>query len=116
MNDGRPLGRVPLLLLFLGLGGARRSTEKHHYRVALGRDVAKEENIATATAETLEHRIAQLTVLVEADFFTLGANQMIDNMTATGTATPVAEPFLRQLTPDHVHRVVNATIATRMCW
>ena len=64
--------------------GAGYTTEQHNDRVCLGWDEPQQEGVSAAAVVTLEHRLTKRTVSMETDFFALGADQVVDDVTGGG--------------------------------
>ena len=77
-------GHPPVHVLEAALLGTGYTTEQHNDRVGLGWDEPQQEGVSAATVVTLEHRLTKRTVSMETDFFALGADQVVDDVTEGG--------------------------------
>ena len=74
----------PVHVLETGLLRARHTAEQHDDRVGLGRNEPKQEHVLAATVVTLQHSLSEGAVSVETHLFALGADKVVDDMTAEG--------------------------------
>ena len=77
-------GHPPVHVLEAALLGTGYTTEQHNDRVGLGWDEPQQEGVSAATVVTLEHCLTKRTVSMETDFFALGADQVVDDVTEGG--------------------------------
>lgn len=78
------------------------TAQQDHHRVCLGWDEAKEEDVATATVVTLQHRLPQGAIFVQRHLFGLGSHQVVDDVAV-------------EQKPGHVNQV-NQAMDRLMMW
>lgn len=92
-DEGRPLGGIPDDVLAGLHGGAGLSAEEDDDGIGFGGDEAEEEDVLGAAVVALGRGLAEWRLGVKADFFVLGANEVVDDVGARGGAAGVAEPL-----------------------